>query len=185
MGDLKGSKTEQNLQAAFAGESQARNKYTYFAKVARKQGYHYIAKIFEETAENERQHAKDEFKLLGGIGDTKANLAAAMAGEHYETIDMYPTFAREAEEEGHSDAASLFESIAKVEAHHELRYKKLLQLVESGSVYKREKSIKWKCSKCGHIHEGTEPPENCPTCKHSREYFEPACLCFEPGCEKC
>ena len=178
MGDLKGTETEKNLMAAFAGESQARNKYTYFAKVARNEGYHYIAKIFEETADNERQHAKDEFKLLKGIADTKANLETAISGEHYETTQMYPTFAKEAKEEGFDEAARLFEQIAKVEKEHEERYKKLLKIVESGTVFKREKTIKWKCSKCGYIHEGTEPPEKCPSCKHPKEYYEPADLSF-------
>jgi len=173
------SKTEENLKTAFAGESMARNKYTYFAKVARKEGYHYIAKIFEETAENEKQHAKDEFKLLKGIGDTKANLKAAMEGEHYETSDMYPRFAKEAKEEGNTEAMILFMQIAKVEKEHEERYKKLLEMVEKGIVFKRDKPIKWKCSKCGHIHEGTSPPEKCPVCKHAKEYFEPACMVFK------
>jgi len=170
------SKTENNLMAAFAGESQARNKYDYFAKVARKEGYHYIAKIFEETAMNEMQHAKDEFKLLSGIGDTKANLKEAIKGEHYENSEMYPTFAGEAEEEGHGDASQLFREIAKVEKEHEERYRKLLGMVENGTVYKREKPIRWKCMKCGYIHEGTEPPEACPSCKHPREYYEPETL---------
>jgi rubrerythrin len=167
------SKTEENLQAAFAGESQARNKYTYFAKVARKEGYHYIAKIFEETAENEMQHAKDEFKLLGGIGNTIDNLKAAVAGEDYEVTTMYPDFAADAEAEGNKEAAMLFKMIARVEAEHRDRYKKLLEMVENGTVYKRDKPIRWKCLKCGYIHEGTEPPPKCPTCKHPREYFEP------------
>lgn len=167
------SKTEENLKAAFSGESQARNKYDYFAKVAVKEGYHYIAKIFEETALNEMQHAKEEFKLLEGIGDTKANLKEAIAGEHYEHSEMYPTFAREAEEEGNTAACNLFRQVAEVEKHHEARYQKLLDMVENGTVYKREKPIKWKCMKCGHIHEGTEPPPKCPCCQHPREYFEP------------
>jgi len=179
------SKTEENLQAAFAGESQARNKYTYFAKVARKEGYHYIARLFEETADNEMQHAKEEFKLLKGIGDTKANLKAAMEGEHFETTKMYPEMAKDAKEEGDEKAAALFTTIGKVEAHHEARYKKLLEQVEKGDVFKREKPISWKCSKCGHIHVGTEPPKKCPACKHPTEYFEPECLCFEEDCEKC
>ena len=170
------SKTEENLKAAFAGESQARNKYTYFAKVAAKEGYHYIAKLFEETANNEMQHAKDEFKLLGGIGDTAANLQAAMEGEQYEEETMYPTFAKEAEEEGNMEAAKLFKEIAEVEKNHEARYKKLLEMVKSGTVYKRVEPITWKCSKCGHQHTGTEPPENCPVCKHAKEYFEPSDL---------
>jgi len=170
------SKTEENLKAAFAGESQARNKYNYFAKVARKEGYHYIAKIFEETAINEMQHAKDEFKLLKGIGDTKTNLKAAIEGEHYETTEMYPQFAKEAREEGNEEAAKLFEEIAKVEKEHEARYQKLLEMVEAGTVFQREQPIRWKCSKCGFIHQGTEPPEECPSCKHPPEYYEPECL---------
>lgn len=172
------SKTEENLKAAFAGESQARNKYTFFAKVARKEGYHYIAKILEETADNEMRHAKDELALLNGIGDTAANLKEAIGGEHYEVTEMYPTFAKEAEEEGNMAAAALFKQIANIEAHHRDRYKKLLEMVESGTVYKREKPIKWKCSVCGYIHEGTEPPAKCPCCKHAREYYEPANLNF-------
>ncbi len=168
------SKTKENLEAAFAGESQARNKYTYWAKVAKKEGYHYIAKIFEETAENEKRHAKDEFALLDGIGDTIANLQAAMEGENYETTEMYPQFAKEAEEEGNKEAAVLFRQIAKIEAHHRDRYKRLLEMVKAGTVYKREKPIKWKCSVCGYVHEGVEPPVKCPSCKHPREYYEPA-----------
>jgi rubrerythrin len=167
------SKTEENLQAAFAGESQARNKYTYFAKVARKEGYLYIAKIFEETAENEMQHAKDELKLLGGIGSTIDNLKTAIAGEDYEVTTMYPDFAADAEAEGNKEAAMLFKMIARVEAEHRDRYKKLLEMVENGTVYKRDQPIRWKCMKCGHVHEGTEPPPKCPTCQHPREYFEP------------
>ncbi len=167
------SKTKDNLKAAFAGESQARNKYAYFAKVARKEGYHYIAKIFEETALNEEQHAKDEFKLLEGIGDTVANLKEAIAGENYETTTMYPEFAKVAREEGNNKAAVLFEQIAKVEAQHREKYKKLLEMVENGTVYKREKPTKWRCLKCGYIYEGTEPPQKCPCCQHPGEYFEP------------
>jgi rubrerythrin len=170
-------KTEANLLNAFAGESQARNKYTYFAKVARKEGFHYIAKIFEETAENEVQHAKEEFKLLKGIGSTKDNLKEAIKGEHFETTEMYPGMQRDAEEEGNKEAAKLFEEIAKVEAHHEARYKKLLEMIEKGTVYKRDKPIKWKCAKCGFMHEGTEPPKVCPSCKHETEYFEPSDIC--------
>jgi rubrerythrin len=168
------SKTEDNLKAAFAGESQARNMYTYFAKIAHKEGYHYIGKIFEETAMNEMRHAKDEFVLLGNLGDTITNLKEAMSGEDYETTTMYPTFAKEAEEEGNMEAAALFRQIAKVEAHHRDRYKRLLEMVENGTVFKREKPIKWKCSVCGYVHEGTEPPPKCPCCKHPREHFEPA-----------
>ena len=176
------TKTEENLKTAFAGESQARNKYDYFAKVARKEGYLYIAKIFEETAMNEVQHAKEEFKLLKGINDTKANLKAAIEGEHYETEEMYPNFAKQAEEENNTEAAKLFTAIGRVEKEHEERYKKLLELVENGTVYKRDKPITWKCTKCGHIHKDTEPPKKCPSCKHPTEYFEPACLCFKDEC---
>jgi len=165
--------TEKNLQAAFEGESQARNKYNYFAKVARKEGLHYIAKIFDETAENEMQHAKDEFRLLGGIGDTAANLKEAIEGEHYETTEMYPNFAKIAREEGNTQAAILFEQIAKVEAKHRDRYKRLLEMLENGTLYKREEPTQWKCMKCGYIYEGTEPPKMCPCCKHPQEYFEP------------
>jgi rubrerythrin len=172
------SKTTENLKAAFAGESQARNKYSFYAKAARKEGYHYIAKIFEETADNEMRHAKDEFALLGGIGNTAANLKAAFEGEDEETTGMYPQFAKEAEAEGNKAAAVLFKLIAKIEAHHRDRYKKLLALVESGMVFKRETPIKWKCSVCGYMHEGKEPPAKCPCCQHPREYFEPANLDF-------
>jgi rubrerythrin len=170
------SKTDDNLKAAFAGESQARNKYTFYAKIARKEGYHYIAKIFEETAENEQRHAKDEFDLLDGIGDTAKNLEAAMGGENYEVVTMYPEFAKTADEEGNKPAAVLFRMIAKIEAHHRERYKKLLEMVKNGTVFKRETPIKWKCSVCGYVHEGKEPPANCPCCKHPREFFEPASL---------
>jgi rubrerythrin len=176
-GEIMGT-TEENLKAAFAGESQARNMYTYFAKVARKEGYHYIAKIFEETADNERQHAKDEFKLTGGIGDTVANLKEAINGEHYETTTMYPEFSEQAEAEGNKEAAILFKMIARVEAEHRERYKKLLEMVENGTVYKREQPLRWRCSKCGYVHEGTEPPPKCPACKHPKEYYEPASMDF-------
>ena len=172
------SKTVENLQAAFAGESQARNKYTFFAEVARAEGYHYIAKIFEETALNEMQHAKDHFKLLNGIGDTAANLKAAWGGEDYEVQTMYADFAKEAEEEGENVAAIAFRQVAKIEAHHRDRYKKLLEMVEAGTVFKREQPIKWKCSVCGYTHEGNEPPPKCPSCKNPKEYYEPASLDF-------
>jgi rubrerythrin len=168
------ARTEENIKAAFAGESQARNKYTYFAEVARQEGYHYIAKFFEETAENEKQHAKDHFRLLNGIGDTIANLKEAIGGEDYETIEMYPAFAKEAEEEGNMEAAILFKMIGKIEQHHRERYKKILEMVENGTVYKRDKPIKWKCSICGFIVDSTEPPPKCPGCKHPREFYEPA-----------
>jgi rubrerythrin len=172
------SKTVENLKAAFSGESQARNKYTYFAAVARKEGYHYIAKIFDETADNERRHAKDHLSLLGGIGDTAANLKEAIGGEDYETVNMYPTFAKEAEEEGNKEAAALFKRIGEIEAHHRERYKKLLDMVENGTAFKREQPIKWKCGVCGYIREDTEPPSVCPCCKHPREHFEPANMDF-------
>ncbi|MFT5730295.1 MAG: rubrerythrin [Desulforhopalus sp.] len=168
------SKTIENLKAAFAGESQARNMYTFFAKVARKEGYHYIANIFEETAMNEMRHAKDHFIMLDGIGDTAANLKEAMDGENYETVTMYPTFAKEAEEEGNMEAAMLFTQIAKIEAEHRERYKHLLEMVEKGTVFTREEPIKWKCSVCGYKYTGTEPPPKCPSCKHPKEYYEPA-----------
>ena len=171
------SKTEENLKAAFAGESQARNMYTFFAAVARKEGYHYIARLFEETADNERRHAKDHFLLLGKLGDTAANLKEAIAGEDYETTTMYPDFARDAEAEGNKKAANLFRQIAKIEARHRDRYLKLLDMVEKGTVYKRDEPIAWKCSVCGYVHEGTEPPKKCPSCAHPREY-EPADLSF-------
>ncbi|MCE1246820.1 MAG: rubrerythrin family protein [Firmicutes bacterium] len=171
--EMKGSRTEQNLKDAFAGESQARNKYTFFAKVAAKEGFEYVARVFEESADNERQHAKDEFKLLGGIGTTLENLKEAVAGEDHETESMYPEFARIAEEEGFKDAALLFRQIAKVEKEHRDRYKKLLEMVENGTLYKRENLVRWKCLKCGYIHEGTEPPPKCPCCKHPQGYFEP------------
>jgi rubrerythrin len=170
--------TQENLMAAFAGESQARNMYTFFAKVARKEGYHYIAKIFEETAINEMRHAKDEFVLAGKLGDTAANLREAIEGEHYETSTMYADFAEQAQTEGNKDAAMLFRMIARVEAEHRDRYKKLLEMVENGTVYTRDEPIRWKCSVCGYIHEGTEPPPKCPCCKHSREYYEPESMEF-------
>jgi rubrerythrin len=175
-GRIEMGTTQENLAAAFAGESQARNKYTYWAAAARKEGYHYIARIFEETADNEKRHAKDEFALLGGIGDTVANLRAAAEGEDYEVVTMYPEFAEQAEKEGNKDAARLFRQIAKVEAHHRDRYRRLLEMVEAGTVYKRETPIKWKCQVCGYVHEGTEPPPKCPCCQHPREHYEPANL---------
>jgi rubrerythrin len=172
------STTQENLKAAFAGESQARNMYTFFAQVARKEGYHYIAKIFEETALNEMRHAKDEFVLAGLLGDTAANLKEAIGGEHHETSSMYPEFVEQAEAEGNKEAAMLFKMIARVEAEHRDRYRKLLEMVENGTVFKREKPIRWKCSVCGYIHEGTEPPAKCPCCKHEREYYEPESMDF-------
>ena len=165
--------TEENLQAAFAGESQARNMYTFFAAVARKEGYHYIARLFEETADNEKRHAKDHFLLLGKLGDTEANLQAAMEGEDYETTTMYPEFAAQAQEEGNMKAMVLFQQIAKVEAEHRDRYRKLLEMVKAGTVFKRDEPVEWKCSVCGYRHTGTEPPPKCPCCQHPAEYYEP------------
>ncbi|MDC7227133.1 MAG: rubrerythrin family protein [Spirochaetales bacterium] len=168
------SKTDDNLASAFAGESQARNKYTYWANQAKKEGYNYIAKIFEETAMNEMRHAKDEFILLGGIKSTEENLQAAMEGEDYEVVTMYEDFANDAAAEGRKDAERLFRQIQKVEAHHRDRYKALLEMVKAGTVYKRDTPITWKCSVCGYIVESTEPPKKCPCCSHPKEYFEPA-----------
>ena len=170
------SKTTENLEAAFAGESQARNKYTFFAEVARKEGFLYIARILEETAENERQHAKDHLLMLGGIGDTAANLREAIGGEDYEVRSMYPRMVEEAEAEGNKKAANAFKQVARIEAHHRERFKKLLAMVEAGTVYKRETAIKWKCAMCGYVVEGTEPPHKCPSCEHPRKFYEPANL---------
>ena len=168
------SKTIENLKAASAEQPQARNMYIFFAKAARKEGYHYIAKIFEESAANEERHAKDHFKMLNGLGDTVANLQEAINGEHHETTEMYPSFAKKAEEEGNMEATILFKQIGKVEAHHRDRYQRCLEMVRSGTVFKRDQPIRWKCSKCGYTHEGTEPPPKCPACKHPKEYYEPA-----------
>ena len=179
------SKTKENLQAAFAGESQARNKYTFFAQVARREGYNYIAKILEETAENEMQHAKDELSLLEGIGSTVDNLEEAISGEHHETVEMYPEFAQQAIDDGEKEAVVLFKMIARVEEQHRDRYKKLLEMVKNDTVFKREKPIRWKCSKCGYIHVGAEPPKICPTCRHPRKFYEPECMCFDESCEVC
>ena len=171
--ELKGSKTEANLQTAFAGESQARNKYTYYASKARKDGYNQIAAIFEETAANEKEHAKIWFKLLhGGIGDTMANLADAAAGENYEWTDMYATFAKEAREEGFEEIAALFDGVAAIEKEHEERYRKLLGNIEKGIAFSRDGAMIWQCSNCGHIHVGKEAPEVCPVCAHPKAYFQ-------------
>ncbi len=171
--ELKGTKTEQNLWTAFAGESQARNKYTYFASAARKEGYNQIAAIFEETAGNEKEHAKMWFKLLNGISpDTKTNLLAAAAGEYEEWTDMYPTMAKEAEEEGFKDIARMFRQVAEIEKSHEARYKTLAQNVEDGSVFKKEEKVTWHCMNCGYIFEGTKAPEKCPVCQHPKAYFQ-------------
>lgn len=172
MANLKGTKTEKNLLEAFAGESQARNKYTYFASVAKKEGYEQIASIFLETAENEKEHAKLHFKKLNGIGSTIDNLEAAAKGENSEWIDMYPRMAKEARDEGFEEIAVMFEGIARIEKEHEERYKELLKNLEDGTVFKKEGRVYWKCRNCGHIHEGTEAPEICPVCAHPRAYFE-------------
>jgi rubrerythrin len=170
--ELKGSKTEENLQAAFAGESQARNKYTYFASVAKKEGYEQISAIFTETAGNEKEHAEIEFKFLSGIGNTIENLKAAASGENYEWTEMYPGFEKVAREEGFTQIADFFKEVAEVEAEHEKRYLALLKNVEEGKVFKKDETIKWKCRNCGYIHEGTEAPEVCPVCDHPQSYYE-------------
>ena len=172
--NLKGSKTEANLQTAFAGESQARNKYTYYASKAKKDGYVQIANIFEETAANEKEHAKIWFKLLhdGGVPDTLTNLADAAAGENYEWTDMYATFAREAREEGFDDIANLFDMVGAIEKEHEERYRKLLANIEGGLVFSRDGDMIWQCSNCGHIHVGKQAPEICPVCAHPQAYFQ-------------
>lgn len=169
---LKGSKTEQNLHTAFAGESQARNKYTYFATAAKEEGFEQVADIFLETAENEREHAKKEFDFLKGIGDTNANLKAAAEGEHYEWTQMYPEFERVAREEGFSEIADFFKEVAEVEEDHEKRYLALLKNLKEGKVFKKDKVVRWKCRNCGYIHEGTEAPEECPACKFPQSYYE-------------
>lgn len=173
MKDLKGTKTEQNLMTAFAGESQARNKYTYYASKAKKDGYEQIAAIFEETANNEKEHAKMWFKLLhGGIPDTVANLADAAAGENYEWTDMYATFAKEAEEEGFDEIARQFRGVAAIEKTHEERYRKLLANIDGGIVFSRDGDAVWECRNCGHIHIGKQAPEVCPVCAHPKAYFQ-------------
>ena len=172
MAELKGTKTEKNLMEAFAGESQARNKYSYYASVAKKEGYEQLAAIFLETAENEKEHAKLHLKALGGIGDTITNLKAAAAGEYAEWVDMYPRMAKEAKEEGFSAIAALFEGIAQIEKAHQERYKALLASIEEGRVFKAEEPVTWKCRNCGHLHEGAEAPQVCPVCHHPKGYFE-------------
>ncbi|MGI6712635.1 MAG: rubrerythrin [Bacillota bacterium] len=172
MKDLKGTKTEKNLMEAFAGESQARNKYTYFASVAKKEGYEQIASLFMETAENEKEHAKIWFKKLNGIGNTIDNLKAAAEGENGEWTSMYPKMAADAREEGFEEIALLFDGVAKIEKEHEERYKQLLKNIEEEKVFKKEGKVFWKCRNCGHIHEGAEAPQVCPVCVHPRAYFE-------------
>lgn len=185
MTQLKGSETEKNILKAFAGESQARNRYSYFAKVAQKEGYVQIAGIFEETAEQERTHAKRLFKLLEGgeveitaafpagvIGSTLENLKAAAAGEHYENSSMYPEFAKIAEKEGFNDVAFIFKAIAVAESQHEKRYQALAANIETGRVFKSDKEVSWFCKKCGYVHKGTRAPETCPACGHPQTYYE-------------
>ena len=167
-----GTQTEKNLQAAFAGESQARNKYTYFASGAKKQGYEQIAALFLKTAENEKEHAKLWFKELSGIGDTAENLLSAAEGENYEWTDMYEEFAKTAEEEGFTELAKRFRLVAAVEKHHEERYRVLLHNVESKEVFEKSEVKVWECRNCGHIVVGTKAPEVCPTCNHPQSYFE-------------
>ncbi|MCF0173725.1 MAG: rubrerythrin family protein [Bacteroidales bacterium] len=172
--ELKGSKTEANLWTAFAGESQARNKYTYFASKAKKDGYVQIAELFEQTANNEKEHAKIWFKLLNGgeIPATEENLAAAAAGENYEWTDMYAGFAQVAREEGFTKIAALFEAVAKIEKMHEERYRKLLENVKGGLVFSKDEDQIWECSNCGHICVGKKAPALCPVCAHPQSYFK-------------
>jgi rubrerythrin len=185
MPNLRGTQTEKNLLAAFAGESQARNRYTFFASKAKKEGYEHIAAIFLETADNEKEHAKRFFKFLEGgeveitasypagiIGTTKENLKASADGEQEEHTTLYPHFAEIAKQEGFSEIAIAFRTIALVEKHHEARYRKLLKQVEDGTVFKKEKVVRWKCRNCGYIHEGKTPPVKCPACEHPESYFE-------------
>ena len=171
--ELKGSKTEKNLMEAFAGESQARNKYTYYASQAKKEGYVQISKIFEATADNEKEHAKLWFKLLhnGQIADTMTNLEDAANGENYEWTQMYAQFAQEAEEEGFKDIAFLFKKVAEIEKHHEDRYKKLLENLKNGKVFEKDEEVEWKCANCGFRHRGAKSVEVCPVCKHPRAFF--------------
>ncbi len=186
--DIKGTRTEKNILTAFAGESQARNRYTFFASQAKKEGYEQISAIFLETADNEKEHAKRLFKLLEGgeveiqaafpagvIGDTEDNLRAAAAGENYEHTTMYPEFARVAEEEGFSEIAAIFRAIAVAERQHEKRYLSLSKNLEENRVFEKEKVVRWKCRNCGYIHEGKEAPKECPACAHPRAYFELLC----------
>ncbi len=188
MKSLKGTRTEKNLLTAFAGESQARNRYTYFASQAKKEGYQRIADIFLETAEQEKEHAKRLFKFLEGgeveiqaaypagkIGNTLENLLAAAEGENYEHSRMYPEFAKVAREEGFPEIAAVLEAIAEAEKFHEKRYRALAERIKDGTLFKREEPIVWRCRNCGYIHVGSEAPEKCPACAHPRGYFEPVC----------
>ncbi len=172
MSKYAGTKTEKNLMAAFSGESEARNKYTYFASVAKKEGYEQISALFLKTADNEKEHAKMWFKELQGIGDTATNLKSAAEGENYEWTDMYATFAKEAEEEGFKELAAKFRLVAAIEKHHEERYRALLKNVEMAEVFAKSEVKVWECRNCGHIVVGTKAPEMCPTCAHPKSYFE-------------
>jgi rubrerythrin len=185
MASLKGTETEKNIMAAFAGESQARNRYTFFASKAKKEGYVQIAAVFQETADQEKEHAERLFKLLGGgeveitgtfpagvIETTEKNLMASAGGEHFEHTDMYPSFAETARKEGFTDIASVFEAIAVAEKQHEQRYLALAENIRQERVFKRDGPVKWRCRNCGYIHEGSEAPEKCPACDHARAYFE-------------
>lgn len=173
MAELKGSKTEANLLAAFAGESQARNKYTFYASKAKKDGFVQMASIFEQTAANEKEHAEIWFKLLhDGIGSTAENLLDAAMGEHYEWTDMYPTFAKVAAEEGFTKIALLFSQVAEIEKEHDERYRKLLENLEGDLVFSKDNDVIWQCSNCGHIHIGKKAPEKCPVCDHPKDYFQ-------------
>ncbi|MBL7073182.1 MAG: rubrerythrin family protein [Candidatus Omnitrophica bacterium] len=188
MKSVKGTKTEKNLLAAFAGESQARNRYTYFASVARKAGYEQISAIFLETADNEKEHAKKFFKFLEGgevevqaaypagvIGDTASNLSAAANGENLEWTTLYKNFERDAREEGFEKIADIFKEIAEVEEHHEKRYRKLLKNVKENKVFQKDTAVKWKCRNCGYIHDGASAPNECPACQHPQGYYEVFC----------
>ena len=170
--EFKGSKTEKNLMAAFSGESEARNKYTYFASVAKKEGYEQLAEIFQKTADNEKEHAKMWFKLLGGIGNTEANLKSAAEGENYEWTDMYKTFADEADAEGFHDIATKFRMVARIEKSHEERYLALLNNVQMQQVFAKGEQVMWECRNCGHLVVGPKAPQVCPVCNHPQSYFE-------------
>ncbi|WP_312654030.1 rubrerythrin [Aminipila sp.] len=170
--ELKGTKTEKNLMAAFSGESEARNKYTYFASKAKKEGYEQIAELFLKTADNEKEHAKLWFKALGGLNDTATNLLAAAEGENYEWTDMYEGFAKDAEEEGFTELAVQFRAVAQVEKHHEERYRALLNNVKTNTVFEKSEEKVWECRNCGHLHTGKEAPGVCPVCNHPQSYFE-------------
>ncbi len=172
MKDLKGTKTEKNLWEAFAGESQARNKYTYYASVAKKEGYEQIAAIFQETADNEKEHAKRAFKFLNGIGNTEENLAEAANGENYEWTDMYKRMEKEAREEGFDEIADFFRETGEVEEEHEKRFKALLDNIKNGRVFKRDEEVRWHCRNCGYVHTGKEAPEKCPACAHPQAFFQ-------------